>query len=94
MDSLMLKAGSGFRKTFLSTPRIAAAAGTDAMIRRNAIIDERDLRRAVEMLVKATNGRPEAGAVAALGTMRGLNHCTARCPRRESNSHEVALGGF
>jgi hypothetical protein len=66
MDTLMLKAGSGFRKTFLSTPGIAAVAGTDAMIRRNAIIDERDLWSAVEMLAKATTGIPEAGAVAAL----------------------------
>ena len=23
-----------------------------------------------------------------------LSRCTAECPRRESNSHEVALGGF
>jgi len=40
MDTLMLKTGSGFRKTFLSTPRIAVVAGTDAMIRLNAIIDQ------------------------------------------------------
>jgi integrase len=28
------------------------------------------------------------------GVIQQLSHCGAKCPRRESNSHEVALGGF
>ena len=64
---------------------------TDATFRHYAIVDERDLRSAVEMLARGTiAGQEDAGG----GVMRGLSCCGAQCPRRDSNSHGVAPGGF
>ena len=74
-------------------PLLRLAPG--AMFRRYAIVDERDLRSAVEMLARGHNGGTVKGeSLAECRMMRRLTRYAARCPRRESNSHEIALGGF
>ena len=67
---------------------------TGAMFRRYAIVDERDLRSAVELLARGTRGAIEGDTQAEGGMMRGLGPYSVQCPGRDSNPDGVAPKGF
>jgi hypothetical protein len=67
---------------------------TDSMFRRYAIVDERDLRSAVEMLAGGTTGAQSKLRAMGGWVMPRLSHCAVQCSGWESNPQGKYPSGF